>query len=150
MLDRRGFTLIEIMTVVIIAGALMLLGFPRLNQAFVSASVNGGSGAVASTFARARAAAIETGRATRLRFNGNMMYVTASPRLVAAAGSTMDTVGVVQNLNQQFGVSVAVSDTTLGFDPRGFGLNTSTVTAVVSKGTTIDTLRISAFGRVQP
>lgn len=149
MLDRRGFTLIEIMTVVIIAGALMLLGFPRLNQAFVSASVNGGRGAVASTFARARAVAVETGRASRLRFNGSSIYVTASPRLNPGAG-TMDTVGPIQNLGQQYGVSVAVSDTTLGFDPRGFGLNTSTVSAIVSKGTTIDTLRISAFGRVQP
>jgi len=149
MLDRRGFSLIEIMTVVIMAGALMLVGFPRLNQAFVSASVNGGSGAVASTFARARAVAVETGRTSRLRLSGNSIYVTASPRLNPGAG-TMDTVGPIQNLNEQYGVSVTVTDTTLGFDPRGFGLNTSTVSAVVSKSTTIDTLRISAFGRVQP
>jgi prepilin-type N-terminal cleavage/methylation domain-containing protein len=149
MSDRRGFTLIEIMTVVIIAGALMLLGFPRLNQAFVSASVNGGTSAVASSFARARAVAVETGRASRLRFNGNSVYVTASPRQNPGAG-TMDTVGPIQNLGQQFGVTVAVSDTTLGFDPRGFGLNTSTVSAVISKASTMDTLRISAFGRVQP
>lgn len=150
MSDRRGFSLIEIMTAVIIAGALMLLGFPRLNQAFVSASVNGGRGAVASTFARARASAIETGRTTRLRVAGNSIYVTASPRLVAAAGSDRDTVGTVQNLYQQFGVSIGVSDTTLGFDPRGFGLNTSTVSTVITKGSTVDTLFISAFGRVQP
>lgn len=150
MSDRRGFTLVELMMVVVIGGAIMLLGFPRLNQAFVSANLNGARSAVASTFARARAVAVETGRPTRLRFNGNSIFITASPRLVFVAGSDRDTVGTIQNLNQQFGVTAALSADDLGFDPRGFGTNTGTTTVTVTKGSSSRTLTISAFGRVQP
>ena len=150
MLDRRGFTLFEIMMVVVIAGAVMMFGFPKLSQAFVSANLNGARSAVASTFARARAVAVETGRPTRLRFNGNSMLITASPRLVPLMGSDRDTVGGVQNLNQQFGVTATLSADVLGFDPRGFGTNTGTATVTVTKGSSSRTLTISAFGRVQP
>ena len=150
MSEQRGFTLIEVMIIVVIAGALMLLAFPKMNQAIVSANVNGARSAVAATFARARAVAVETGRPTRLRFAGTVMHVTAEPRIVPAAGSTRDTVGTVQNLGQQFGVSVVLSSDDLGFDPRGFGTNTGTTTVTVFKNGYSKPLIISPFGRLRP
>jgi len=150
MSQQRGFTLIEVMVIVVIAGALMLLAFPKMNQAILSANLNGARSAVASTFIRARSAAVERGQPTRLRVNGNSVYITAEPRLVALAGSTRDTIGTVQNLNQQFGVTVALDNDDLGFDPRGFGTNSDTTSLTVTKSGYSKSLVISPFGRLQP
>lgn len=148
--ERRGFTLIEVMIIIVIAGVLMLVAFPKMSQALVRANVNGARSAVASTFARARAAAVERGRGTRVRLTGNRLYVTSAPRLVPLSGSTLDTVGTVQNLNQQFGVTATLDNDDLGFDPRGFGTNTGTTTVSVTKSSYTKTLIISPFGRLKP
>lgn len=149
MTHRRGFTLVEIMIVIVIGGLLVLLGFPRLRGAMESTNLNSARGAVASLHARARAVAAEQTRTTSLMFDGNRAGVVAFPRRLPGAGQ-FDTIGAVIDLNQLYGVTVTTAGDAIGFDPRGFGTNSAQATVQVSRSGHSKMLTISPFGRLQP
>lgn len=148
MLNRRGFTLIETMVVIVVMGLTLMLGFPRLRSAMVNSNVRGARNTVAALHSRARAAAVERSRATALWFNGSRVAVVATPRQVALAGSTHDTLGAVVDLNAEYGVALTVAGDPIGFDPRGVGTNTNPATLQVEKYGHTATLTISPFGRL--
>lgn len=147
MASRRGFTLIEVMIVIVVAGLLFMIGLPRLRDAVVRNNVYQSRVAVSGLYARARAASIEQGRMGYLAISGNR--VTVLLRIAPAGAAWADTVGVVEDLNARYGVTVTASDDTIRFDPRGFGLNGVTESIAVSRDGIADTVFISAFGRIQ-
>lgn len=149
MTKRRGFTLIETLMVIVVAGLMMAIGFPRLRQAMVSTNLRSARNTVAALHAQARAVAVERGRASELQVSGNRAVVVTTPRLVDLSGSTHDTVGGVHDLLEEFGATLSLSGT-IGFDPRGVGTNTSTTTMAVTKGGHTLSLVVSPFGRLQP
>ena len=148
---RNGFTLIEIMIVVVIFGILVAVVYPRVSQVLVKNDVRSARTTLANTFAKARAVAMQRSRSASVNFNGNNIAVTAKPRTVAGVG-TMDTIGGVQNLNALYGVSVSLSTsaTSVDYDPRGFagGLSATPLVIVLSRSGKRDSVSLDYLGRV--
>src|SRR5262245_35212947 len=86
-LSTAGFTLIEAVLVFVIIGIVTAYAYPRLAGGSAKSNVRSARGHIISLYAKTRAAAIETSRATTLNFNNaNQAWVTATPRLAAGAG----------------------------------------------------------------
>jgi prepilin-type N-terminal cleavage/methylation domain-containing protein len=150
---RSGFTLIETLLAVIIVGVMTLMAYPRVNNAMVKSNLRGARTRVVNMLSAARAAATQGGRsASYLRFNGNTAVVTASPRRVALAGSTEDTLGVAVNLSTAYGATVAVSNgtTQIAYDSRGIaaGVSANPVTITLTHGSYSQTVGVDMLGRV--
>jgi prepilin-type N-terminal cleavage/methylation domain-containing protein len=147
MAHRKGFTLIEVMIVIVVGGLLFLIGLPRLRDAVVRNNVYQARVAVSGLYARARAVSIEQGRLGYLAKNGNQLTVLV--RISPTGANWADTVGVVENLNTRYGVTVTATTDTIRFDPRGFGLNANAESIAVARDGIADTVFISPFGRIQ-
>ena len=143
---RAGFTLIELLIVVVIMGAISLIAFPRIRSTFQASALRGARTRLITVYSASRAAAVQTSRPVRMHFNGNRVWVTATPRLTAGGSGTADTIIPVQSMYSVFGVTVSASADSLMLDPRGLGLNGATV--VVSNAHGADTVSITGFGRV--
>ena len=143
---RNAFTLIEVLIVVVIMGALSLVAFPRLKDTFEPSGLRGARARLITVHGAARAAAVQTNRAVRMHFSGNTMWVTATPRLTVGGSGTADTIIPVQDLDEVFGITLTSSVDSLMFDPRGLGLNGADL--VVTNGHGTDTVSITGFGRV--
>lgn len=143
-----GFTFIEALIVLIFVGLLTLIAVPLLSRSLNAANVRNARTLSIGMYARARASALETGRVTNLDFTGNVALVTATPRLLAAGGSTIDTLGAPQDLNVSLGVTVTGNPTTsLTIDPRGLASSTATTIYFTRDGRT-DSMSVSGYGRV--
>jgi prepilin-type N-terminal cleavage/methylation domain-containing protein len=150
--SRDGFTLVETLIVVVLMGLLVLIGFPKMSSALVRSDLRGARTTTVNLMAKARAASVQSNRVTWMKIEGNTVYVGASPRLVALAGSTADTVGPLQDLADVYGVAVAAGAgaDSIQFDPRGFGMGfgTDPVDIVLSRGSYSSTITIDGLGRV--
>lgn len=142
----RGFTLIEVVMVVVLVGVLMSVALPFFRNATTKSSVRGAMDAMGSLHAVAKATSIQRGRITRLVFlpASSVALVVASD----ASGTGVDTVGAVEDLAERFGVSFTTTRDTLVFTPRGIGAELSGTTIIVSKVDFSDTITISAAGRL--
>lgn len=145
--SRHGFTLVEAMLVVVVAGIMAMFGYPKLQQSLIKANVRNARSQAIALYSQARSAALETGRVARLTFGGTAAVVTASPRLVPSPSSTVDTIGAPQNFTQQYGVTVTGSPAAvLTIDPRGLGSAATTV--YFDRAGVRDSMVVSGFGRV--
>src|SRR5687768_9905767 len=123
MMNRRGFTLIETLVVIVMAGLMMAIGFPRLRQAMLSTNLRSARNELAAMHSQARAVAVERGRPSAIWITGNTAAVVV--QLPAPVGaSTHDTIGGVHDFMGQFGATLAATGDPIGFDPRGVGTNT--------------------------
>jgi prepilin-type N-terminal cleavage/methylation domain-containing protein len=149
---RVGFTLIEMLIVVVIFGLLVLMAYPRASRGLVKSNVRSARTTLANLFPKARAAAMQRGRSASVDFNGNNVVVTASPRTVVGPG-TVDTLGGVQNLSSLYGVTVSISPSvaSVAYDARGFagGLGASPVTIWVTRSGNQDSVVLDGLGRVR-
>jgi len=147
---RRGFTLIEMLVALVVVSLVLLIGLPKFSSAMTSQNLRGSRTVVVNMLAKARAASTESNRLTWLKVSGNKAWILARPRTVAAAGSNADTLGVVEDLNKRYGVTVAMSRDSIGFDPRGIAseLGGGAVTLTVTKSSHSEVVTIDALGRV--
>jgi prepilin-type N-terminal cleavage/methylation domain-containing protein len=147
---RGGFTLIEMLVALVVVSLIMLIGLPKFTDAMTAQNLRGSRTAVINMLAKARAASTETNRLTWLKVSGNQAVILARPRLVAAAGSNADTLGLVEDLNKRYGTTVAMSRDSIGFDPRGIAseLGGGAVTLTVTKSSHSEVVTIDALGRV--
>lgn len=144
--QARGFTLVEILIVVVLIGIMLAVGIPYFRTGTLKGDLRSGADAIASLHSVAKQTAIQRGRTARL-----VMDATANTVVVVAtnaAGTGLDTVGRVENLNDRYGVTFTTTTPTLIFTPRGIGAETSGTTIIVSKQSFSDTLTISAAGRL--
>lgn len=143
MVGRRGFTVIELMMVITLAGIMMLVGFPKLMNSLEHNDVRGARGKVVALFNRARASAIESNRHVTFRVNPTLVVITQS-----VPGGGVDTVSIEDFSGA--GVGLVTSASSIQIDPRGLAtsLGSSTATIALSKGSHADTVLISGFGRV--
>jgi prepilin-type N-terminal cleavage/methylation domain-containing protein len=143
--ERAGFTMIELLVVIVIIGIVVGIGFPSLNRAKVKSDIRSARSQAVALYYQARSTAFMTGRFTTLTFTGNRAVITATPRL---SGVGVDTIGNVQNLGQLYGVTVTVTPgNAVVVDPRGLG-NSVPTTVYFTRSGQQDSMLVTGFGRV--
>jgi prepilin-type N-terminal cleavage/methylation domain-containing protein len=149
-LNRRGFSLTEMMIVIVLMAALGVIALPRSRALLIRSNVRGARTTVFNAIQQAKVTAASQGRTAQVNFETatGRMFVSASPRRAPCPGNncTMDTIGLVRQLNTQYGVTVNPSQTTYTFDSRGLGPNTP-VTIELRRDPERDTVWIRGFGR---
>ena len=117
---RRGFSMVELLTVLTIIGITTAIAFPKLRAAGQDADVRAAESALVASVSRTRAAAIQRGQPARLYFGGNQAWTA----VVAANGDTTH-VGSPTNLAGLFQVTAVVTPAEndyVQFDARGVGV----------------------------
>lgn len=149
---RMGFTVVEIMVVVVIAGLIILLGMPKVRQGMIRTNVRAARTTVVNMLAKARVVSTQQGRKTWVQLGGNKAYVQARPRrLLAGAGAcSCDTIGSVENLNAKYGVTLTLTGAdSIQFDPQGLAtLGAASKTITVTKSSHYNTITVDGLGRV--
>jgi hypothetical protein len=94
----------------------------------------------------AKTAAVQRGRTARLVVqpsSGRLWVVTNK-----ATGTGVDTVGRVEDFRGRFGVTITTTRDTLVFSPRGVGLDPGGTVVIFTRATSVDTIQVSAAGRL--
>ena len=142
---RAGFSLVEMLIVIVLAGLMMALAMPKLREGMVMRDVKSARAAIANMYARARVNALQTRKSSTVHFSGSQVWVTA-PLGAAPEG---DTVGAVVNLTNAYGVAVNASVGTITVLPTGLANMASTVTVRLTRSGKSDSVTISGYGRLQ-
>lgn len=145
---RSGFSLIEMMVVLVVAGIVMAIAFPKTKTLRDMSSVRSAKQQFGSYMSTTRAAAIRQSLQSQFTIASNAITST-----VTQADGTTLTLGRAVALNDQFGVAVTRSGSTANdvvtYDPRGFaqGLGGSLV-YVFTKNSSKDSLCITKLGMI--
>ena len=138
---RYGFSLGEILTVIVIMGVIMMLALPKMGNMNDRNQMRSAKDGISSRLAAARAAAIATGRQSTFAVDGDSIRVTASN------GTTQVNKGAILNLKRNFGVSVNSSAFNIIFDGRG--MTTGTAQKIYfSRNALRDSICISPIGLI--
>jgi len=135
---------------VVVLSLIALIGLPKISAAMMRSNLRSARTTVINLVATARAASVQTGRRTWVKFEGNNALVLARPRRAAPinAANNADTIGTVYNLDAQYKVTVDGVDS-IQFDPRGFGASlgdTSSIT--LTRNSHSETVKLDGLGRV--
>jgi prepilin-type N-terminal cleavage/methylation domain-containing protein len=143
----NGFTLIEMLIVMVIISLVSLISLPKLNRAFAQSNVLSAKARLMALYNMARATAVSSNRTATVRFNGNQVLVYASPRRSAgAAACQCDTIVRPTDLSTSFGVTLSGGYDSVRVASSGLGMDSAAI--VLTKYTSVDTLYISRYGRV--
>ena len=144
-MNRRGFSLIELLIVIVLIGAISSFAIPMIRRGMEARRVSGARIAITTMNAKARALAVQRSRQVRFVVTGNEIRLLSLHPVTGAV-----TVVEQRNLNTVYGVSVASTRDTLYYDPRGIGLQNSSTTMVVARpGGFADTVVITSLGGIQ-
>jgi prepilin-type N-terminal cleavage/methylation domain-containing protein len=137
---RAGFTLVELVVVLAMAGILVAIAIPRLGAAVDRAATRGAAADLTALFAAARDRAIASGSATAVS-------IATSTRTVSVR--TRGAVRLSRPIGALYGVSLAANRDSMTYDPRGIGFGAANLSIVVRRGRAADTLAVSRLGRVR-
>jgi prepilin-type N-terminal cleavage/methylation domain-containing protein len=111
---RRGFTTIELMTVLVIFGAVAAVGAPRVAQAIRSTEIHTAHDQVASYVSTARDAAMTRLGTARFNAVSNEIWVS-----IDSSGVAVPITEKVR-LDERYGARLTGTETGLTFDAQGF------------------------------
>ena len=142
-----GFSLVEMLMVVVMIAIMSLFAFPKVIRAFDQSQVKGARLAVLNKFNAARINARQSSRHVFLIRAGDVLWIEREPRVSNPGAGTRDTVGGFLNL---FDYRVTTSGTldTVPIDPRGLTQGGGTWQLNFTRGAANDSLIISGFGTV--
>lgn len=142
--SRRGFTLTELLLVIVVIGILLAITAPRIATAMARRNVTGATAGMDALFRRARASAIQTRLPATITFASGVATVT-----VDSAG-TPKLVGQPLNFPAQYGgVAVTPSSATLRIEPTGLVLSGTPFTFIATKSGDADTTSVTGYGRIE-
>lgn len=138
----RGFTLLELAIVLVVAGFVLALSARPIRRALDHLAADGAARDVTTLLAVARHTAVAQGHRARLR--------------VAAESLTIDTLGATGwGLHRSWlgpagrGVTVATSNAVVAFAPTGLAWGVSNTSITLSRGSHVETVIVSRVGRVR-
>jgi prepilin-type N-terminal cleavage/methylation domain-containing protein len=137
-----GFTLVELLIVVLVIGMVTLFAFPRAGVVLDHAQVRGARTAIVNKLNATRIAARSSNRVAVLRLAANTLWL----ELNAMSGTSKTTLPGGVELNSSYGVTVSGPDS-VKFDPRGLS-QSGTQTYVVSRNGWSDSVTINGYGRI--
>src|SRR2546427_3990317 len=98
-MNRRGFSAVELLIVIVIIGVVAMMTFPKIRTALDKTSVRSARVSINTFAAEARAAAAQRGCKAVLHFAGgasSQAWGTACPRLQPGAG-TVDNLALIHD-----------------------------------------------------
>jgi prepilin-type N-terminal cleavage/methylation domain-containing protein len=142
--NRSGFTFIEMMIVMIIAGLVYAICIKPVRGAFVAASRRAATREVTAYLFRARTVGIQQSRRSWLVRSGNTL------KIIVDSSGTKVQVGTTIDMNVSYQATLtALPKDSIEFDPRGFVvLPASTPKLIVARSTGVDTLCVTGLGRI--
>lgn len=145
--SRAGFTVLEILIVMIIIGVVAAVAIPRLRGSREQLGVRSSRAAVTTLVAKARGSAVQRGcpATLHLRSPGRVWVTVCRLR---AVGGTLDTVGTIEDLAVRYDITMASTVDSVRFDPRGINAMMVPVTVRFTAGTISDSVRVNAVGKV--
>jgi prepilin-type N-terminal cleavage/methylation domain-containing protein len=151
-MNRRGFTTIEMVIVVVLIGIIAMIGFPKIRTALDKTNVRSARVSVTTFAALARAVATARGCHSVIHFASGATgraWVTACPRYAPGAG-TVDTVAMIDDVNARFSVAMTYTRDSVQYDPRGLSMdNLPTVVRFAGNvASNTDSLVINTLGKV--
>lgn len=138
-----GFSLVEMLIALAVAGLLFAMALPKLRDSLASRDIKSARAAVANMYARARINALQTRKSTTINFSTTDVWVT----MPVAGGE--DTVGTVAQLSSAYGVTVDPSTASITVLPTGLSNMGAAATIKVTRAGKSDSVVISGYGRLQ-
>ena len=148
-MKRSGFTIMEMVIVVVLIGIIAAIGFPKIRRSLDKVNVRSARATMSTLAATARAAAVQRGCTAVIHF----VATNATVWVTTNCAAKVDTVSGIQRLGTRFKVTMVPSRDSLRFDPRGLSLDnlgsTSTVIRFTgSVGSNVDSTVINPLGKV--
>ena len=142
-MNRKGYSAIELMATIAIAGLLLSIAIPTFGAMKMSMNFRSGEQAMQALLARARWSAINSGRAeTRVLIEGNVVRIRA--------GTAADSPIVAEMNVTEYNMAVSGAGLPVQFDARGRRINNTPpmLTVTNSHISTTRTFTIGPLGRV--
>jgi prepilin-type N-terminal cleavage/methylation domain-containing protein len=147
-MKRTGFTIMEMVIVVVLIGLIAAIGFPKIRQSLDKANVRSARAAVGTLAATARAAAIQRGCPGVIHF----VATNATVWVTTSCAAKLDTVSGVQQMGTRFKVTMVATRDSVRYDPRGLSLDNlasnTVITFTGSVGSNVDSTVINPLGKV--
>jgi prepilin-type N-terminal cleavage/methylation domain-containing protein len=152
---RRGYTLVELMIVLGVAGILALAAAPRVGALRDASAVRAARLEVATAVEAARAAAMQRGRTARVAIRRNVLVAAVDTSPVNAPQQAEMVTLTIQRLDAAYGVTLttaAPADTLIAYDARGFASPRRAQTAkfYVARRQSRDSVCVSTVGLILP
>jgi prepilin-type N-terminal cleavage/methylation domain-containing protein len=146
-MTRRGFTILELLVVMIMIGVLMGLAIPRLMDAFAGNNKRAARSALVTLVAKARGTAVARGCRSAVHFtsgsNGSA-WVT----VCKVTGTGIDTLGGVDPVAARFNVTITASRDSVTYAPSGISFDGLSTTLRVISSQGQDSVFINQIGKV--
>jgi Tfp pilus assembly protein FimT len=137
--------MLELMIVIMLISLVMAVSFPKMGETLRRQGVRGARDAIVAMHATARAAAVQRGRETELRFSNNRVFIVSRHPV----SNVVDTIGTVQDLMAAYRTTIRASDSIFTFDARGVGQETATTTIRIARDNIVDGVRITRWGLIR-
>lgn len=138
--DRRGYSVAELVTVLVISGVVLSLTVPRFAAIRDSSATRSASADLGALFATARHLAITRRDPVTVLLDG---------RRGAAEVRVRGQVLVRHEFGTMYGVTLGATRDSSVFDARGLGYGAANLTVVFRRGRASDTVVVSRLGRVR-
>ena len=144
-MGRKGFSLIEMMFVFVLAGVIMAIGFPRLRDSVEKQNIRSSKALLSTLIATARGTAVQRGCNATLNLTVDSVWVTACGVNPPAASVT---VGTKKLVGSEFGVTLAPGDAAIIYDPRGIRTQFQATSVRITSAHYSDSVVINPVGKV--
>ena len=146
-MGRKGFSLIEMLSVFIVAGLIMAIGFPRLRNGLEKQNIRSSKALIATLAATARGAAIQRGCSATLNMTTDSIWVTACG-VTGNPPPAVVQVGTKKLVGDEFSVTLAPSVAAVVYDPRGIATQFQSRWVTVIGAHYRDSVVINEVGKV--